>query len=67
MSHKETYIETITKQKRELTKKIKQIDETVNDKTLLQKEYIKRNEKLPLKKKIFSARILSKLMKEERE
>ncbi len=66
MSHKETYIETITKQKRELTKKIKQIDEIVNDKTLLQKEYIKRNEKLPLKKKIFSARILSKLMKEER-
>ena len=29
-------------------KEIKQIDETVNDKELLQKEYISRNEKLPL-------------------
>ena len=66
IENKETYIEMITKQKRELTKEIKRIDETVNDKTLLQKEYIKRNEKLPLKKKIFSARILSKLMQEER-
>ena len=66
IDNKEIYIEMITKQKRELTKEIKRIDETVNDKTLLQKEYIKRNEKLPLKKKIFSARILSKLMQEER-
>ena len=39
---------------------------TINNKTLLKEEYIKRNEKLPLKEKIFSARILSKLMKEER-
>ena len=66
IDNKEKYIEMITKQKRELTKEIKRIDETVNDKSLLQEEYIKRNEKLPLKKKIFSVRILSKLMQEER-
>ena len=57
----------LTKQKRSLNKDIKRIDEVINDKDLLQKEYIKRNEKLPLKKKIFSARILTKLMAQERE
>ena len=57
----------ITKQKRKLTKEIKIIDETVNDKKLLEEEYIKRNEKLPLKKKIFSVRVLSKVMKKERD
>lgn len=67
IDNKETYIEMISKQKRKLTKEIKKIDETINDKTLLQKEYMKRNEKLPLKKKIFSVRVLSKLMKKERE
>ncbi len=67
ISNKETYIEMISKEKKELTQAIKIIDETVNDKTLLQEEYSKRNEKLPLKEKIFSVRILSKLMKEERE
>ena len=64
---KKKFIEAITKQKRDLTEEIKRIDETTNNKDLLQNEYIKRNEKLPLKKKIFSVRILSKLMHEERE
>ncbi len=66
INNKENYIEMITKQKRELAQEIKKIDETVNDKILLQEEYIKRNENLPLKKKIFSVRILSKLMQDER-
>ncbi len=64
---KEKFIEMLTKQKRDLTRKIKLIDETINNKDMLQKEYIKRNEKLPLKKKIFSVRILSKQMIQERE
>ena len=61
------FVEEITKEKRELTKQIKQIDETINNKELLQKEYIKKNENLPLEKKIFSMRILSQLMTKERE
>lgn len=64
---KEKFIEMLTKQKRDLNKEIKIIDETINNKDLLQNEYVKRNEKLPLKKKIFSVRILSKLMLKERE
>ena len=48
-------------------KQIKNIDETINNKDLLQQEYIRRNEDLPLEKKIFSMRILSQLMAKERE
>ena len=67
INNREKFIEMITKQKRKLAQEIKIIDETINNKDLLQKEYIKRNDKLPLKKKIFSVRILSKLMIQERE
>ena len=66
IDNRQQFIQMITDQKRELTEEIKIIDETVNNKEMLQKEYIKRNEKLPLQKKIFSARILSKLMADER-
>ena len=61
------YIEKITKEKRELTKQIRNIDETLNNKELIQQEYLSRNELLPLEEKIFSIRILKKLMLEERE
>ena len=66
IDNREKFIETLTKQKRELTEKIRLIDETINNKDMLQKEYISRNENLPLKKKIFSVRILAKIMSEER-
>lgn len=62
----EEYIEKITKEKLELTKKIRQIDTIINNKKMLQEEYNKRNEKLPLKNKIFSMRVLAKIMEEER-
>lgn len=61
------FIQEITKVKRELTQEIKRIDETINNREMLQKEYEKRNEYLPLEEKIFSIRILSKMMEEERE
>ncbi len=60
-------IEDITEQKKQIAKEIKYIDETLNNKDMLQKEYEKRNEYLPLQEKIFSIRILSKIMMEERE
>lgn len=61
------FVQEITKQKRTLAKEIKEMDETLNNKDKLQEEYEKRNEYLPLQKKIFSVRILSKMMAEERE
>ena len=62
----ESFIMELTNKKRELSMKIKQIDETINNKKMLEQEYIKRNEKLPLNDKIFSVRILSQLMENER-
>ena len=67
MEDNQKFVQEITKEKRELTKEIKKIDETINNKDMLQKEYEKRNEYLPLQKKIFSIRILSKMMINERE
>ena len=61
------FIEEITKEKRKLTQEIKKIDETINDKDMLQEEYIRRNELLPLEEKIFSIRILANLMIQERK
>lgn len=61
------FVEEITKEKRKLTNEIRNIDETINNKSMLQEEYIKRNENLPLEEKIFSIRILSQLMTDERE
>ena len=61
------FVESITLEKKRLTNEIKKIDETINDKNMIQEEYNNRNEKLPLQEKIFSIRILSKIMTEERE
>ena len=64
---KEEFIKNITKEKIEISNKIKEIDTIINNESLLQKEYIKRNENLPLENKIFSIRILSRMMEEERD
>ncbi len=67
MKDNQTFIQKITDQKRKITNQIKEIDETMNSKSRLQKEYEKRNEILPLEEKIFSIRILYKIMISERE
>ena len=67
MSDNQKFIQDVTKIKKQLTKEIKRIDEILNNKELLQLEYEKRNEHLSLQEKIFSIRILSKIMIEERE
>lgn len=61
------FIQNVTDKKMEITKQIKQIDETINNKELLQKEYVNRNQKLSLEEKIFSIRILAKMLEQERE
>lgn len=63
----QNFVQEITKEKRELTNEIKRMDETLNDKQMLQEEYEKRNKNLALEEKIFSIRILSQLMAEERK
>lgn len=66
MDDKQSYVSKITKRKMNLLEEIKDIDNKLNNKDLLQKEYIKRNEELPLDKKIFSMRVLSNTMLKER-
>ncbi len=46
MMDNKTFVENVTKEKKKLTKKIKKIDEIINNKDLLQEEYVKRNERL---------------------
>ena len=67
LQDKERFIERTSERKLELSEKIKKIDTTISDKELLQEEYKTRNEDLPLEKKIFSMRILSKIMQQEKE
>ena len=64
---KKKFLEQTTKSKININKQIMHIDEVINDKQLLQKEYVTRNEQLPLEKKIFSMRILAKIMEEEKK
>lgn len=67
MENKQQFVEDKTKRKLQIVEKIKEIDTIINDKELLQKEYTKRNENLSLDNKIFSMRILAKIMEEEKE
>ena len=63
----EKFVQEITNEKVKLTKQIRRMDETLNNRILLQEEYKKRNEYLPAQEKIFSIKILSKMMADERE
>lgn len=67
MQNKLEFSEQLAKQKKQIVNKIKNIDTTINNIDLLEEEYKKRNEKLPLEKKIFSIRILADIMVRERE
>ena len=64
---KKLYIEKVTKEKKELTKQLGQIDLIMNNKELLLEEYEKRNEKLSEYNKIFSISHLVEKMQRERK
>ena len=67
MMDNKTFVENVTKRKEKINKRNKKIDEIINNKDLLQEEYVKRNEKLSLEEKIFSMRILAQIMADERK
>lgn len=67
IENRSKFVEEKTKEKIEITNKIKEVDTIINNKKLLEKEYRERNEKLPLNKKIFSMKVLSRIMQEEKE
>lgn len=63
----EMFLIKISKCKKKREKEIKQIDKILTDKKLLKEEYEKRNEKLPLEKKIFSERVFKQTLQKERQ
>ena len=60
------YLSEITEKKRALIKKIRRIDITLNSEELLEKEYHRRNNMLKDSEKIFSVKVLSKKLQNER-
>lgn len=54
MEDKKTYINEITKQKKEYIREIEDIDKYINDDLKLKKEYIRQNQELPQDQRVFS-------------
>ena len=67
MDNTEKFLDNLSKEKKQVIKDIRDIDLVLNDKKKLSEEYINRNMDLPLEEKIFSKRVLSRKMEEERE
>ena len=67
MKNMAAYVGNISKKKIKIADEIMKIDEIVNNKDEIKKEYIKRNKKLPLDKKIFSMRVLKNILLEEKK
>ncbi|MBR0350869.1 MAG: hypothetical protein IJH76_03510 [Clostridia bacterium] len=66
INYKQAFIKELTIEKKDINKHIKKLDTIISDKKLLQQEYAKRNDELPLDKKIFSMKVLSRMLKDER-
>ena len=67
MEKRESFLETLEINKKQLEIKIKKIDRLLNNKSLLTREYYVRNEGVPDKDKIFSVSQLAKLLEQEKQ
>ena len=67
MQDNKKFLEELSKNKKEITLKIKQIDTILNDENLLKEEYEKKNRNLPNKEKIFSISHLKIMLEKERK
>lgn len=67
MEDKKAFLDKISNKKKAIFADIKNIDETINNKAKLKKEYDKRNAKLPNKDKIFSVSFLLDILEKERK
>jgi hypothetical protein len=64
--NKKEYVQDLTKEKIAINKEIGKLDIIISDKHKLREEYNERNKKLDLDKKIFSIKVLQKILNEER-
>lgn len=67
MQDNKAYVEELSKKKKELAERIKNIDTLLSDDKLLREEYENRNSKLANKDKIFSVSHLSIMLEKEKE
>ena len=67
IANKKLYLEQITLKKREIQKKIKEIDILLNDDMLLKKAYIDTNKELSPEERIFSLSDFSEIQEEKRK
>ena len=67
IENKEQYVVMLGNKKKELAKKVRNIDILINDKDMLSEEYKKRNLNVPLEQKVFSVRVLIGELEKERE
>lgn len=67
LTDKQTLLSEISNSKKESLKRIKQLDTILNNKKLLEEEYIKRNEKRAEYNKIFSLSHLTEILNKERK
>lgn len=67
MENKKAFLNKITEKKKDIFNDIKNIDEKLNDKAKLKKEYDTRNSKLPNREKIFSVSYLFDILEKERK
>lgn len=67
MQDNKVYVEELSRKKKELSERIKNIDTLLSDDKLLRKEYENRNSKLANKDKIFSVSHLSIMLEKEKE
>jgi hypothetical protein len=67
LDNKIALLEEISRHKKEALKQIRELDKILNDRRLLEKEYIERNEKLPEYHKIFSLAHLIEILTKQRK
>lgn len=67
MQDNKAYVEELSKKKKELAERIKNIDTLLSDDKMLKEEYENRNSKLANKDKIFSVSHLSIMLEKEKE
>ena len=67
MRDNKAFVEQLTEEKKQITKKIRKIERVLSSKQLLEKEYTNINKSSDLSKKIFSIKILEEQKKKEKQ
>lgn len=67
IEQKDTYLEEISSKKKKAINQVNRIDKIINDKELLNKEFVKRNKNKKENEKLFSVSELAEILEKEKE